>query len=104
MEEDQATNDSNDALLNEVQEGSIGKLKETANKKECSKPLNTIVEERHKGAEARGSDSQDEQGSFGDDDDNDDDDILIATHQDKASFTVKANIPKIMISKDRIAV
>ena len=101
MEEDQATNDSNEMLLNQVREVLIGKSKDTANKKEFNKPLNTIVEEKHKDVEARGGDSLDEQEMFGDDDN---DDILINTHQDKASFTVKANIPKIMISKDRIAV
>ena len=90
-----------------MQEESIGKLNEISSKKEASKLLNTIVEEKHR--EAKHSDSLDEQEVSLDeheavDFEEHNDDIMIAANQDKVSFTIKATIPKIMISKDRIAV
>ena len=99
MECDHKANDMSEALPNEPQESSNGKSKELGNRKEISKPLNTIKEERQN--EAR-YDSLDEQEAV--EDDKDEGDILLAASENKASFVINGDIPKIMISKERIAV
>ena len=88
-----------EAVSNEAQESWNGKSKEILNRKEVSKPLNTIKEEIQR--EAR-YDSLDEQEAV--EDDKDEGDILLVESENKASFVVNGDIPMIMISKERIAV
>ena len=99
MECDHKANGVSEAVPNEAQESSNGKSKEILNRKEVSKPLNTIKEEIQR--EAR-YDSLDEQEAA--EDDKDEGDILLAESENKASFVVNGDIPMIMISKERIAV
>lgn len=87
--------ETNDLLVNQG-----GKVKEPANKKEMCKQLNTIFEEKQKDIETKGCEFLDEKDVV------DDDDISAIVHasQEKVSCNINKNIPKIMISKDRIAV
>ena len=79
-----------------------GKVKDIITKKEISKPLNTIIEEIQKDIETKENDSLEEYEAFAAEETSSE--FSLATSHDKVSFTVKANIPRIMISKDRIAV
>lgn len=90
--------DSSETSENELLDAVGGRPKEAFNKKESGKQLNTILEEHQKDIETKEKESPDEEET---------EEMNAASfeaNEDKIALTVKRSIPKIMISKDRIAV